>query len=65
MSLFTDLRFYVFTAVASAVSVWASHNPVWHDPAMWFLGVIGHAIGVSHAQANGNGNGSSVSPNGK
>ena len=47
MSLFTDLRFYVFTAVASAVSVWASHNPVWHDPALWLLGVIGHAIGAA------------------
>lgn len=47
MGIFGRLENYLYTAIASAVMVWASHNPVWHDPALWLLGVIGHAIGAS------------------
>ena len=51
MDIFKRLETYVYTAIASGVMVWASHNPTWHDPAIWLLGVIGHAIGAA-----GNGN---------
>lgn len=47
MGIFGRLETYLYTAIASVVMVWASHNPVWHDPALWLLGVIGHAIGAA------------------
>lgn len=59
MDIFKRLETYVYTAIAGGVMVWVSHNPIWHDPALWLLGVIGHAIGAAGNNDNGPG-GSSV-----
>ena len=53
MNIFKGLEFYIYSAAAAAVTVWASHHPMWHDPALWFMGVIGHAIGYQHHATNG------------
>lgn len=50
MSIFSQVEFWVYSAVASGVMTWAAHNPIWHDPAIWLMGVIGHAIGVANAK---------------
>ncbi len=52
MNIFKRLETYLYSGFAAAVTVWASHHPLYHDLALWFLGVIGTAIGVSHG-ANG------------
>lgn len=56
-AFFGSLETWIYTAVASGVMVWASHNPTWHDPAIWFLGVIGHALGIAHGKNVVGGNG--------
>lgn len=56
MNILKSVEFYAYSALASAVMVWAQHNPTWHDPAIWLMGVLGHAIGKAHAQG-GNGSG--------
>jgi len=48
VQIFKSLRFYLFTAVASAVMTFAAGHPgfIPHDLAVWLLGVVGHAIGA-------------------
>lgn len=55
MSILKSVEFYIYSAVASAVMVWASHNPMWHDPAIWLMGVLGHAIGFANAKNGADG----------
>lgn len=57
----SSLLYFAYTALAAGVTTWAAHNPVWHDPALWFLGVLGHAIGFTHAK-NGGSNGAAPGP---
>lgn len=49
------LTYFLYTAAASVVMTWAAHNPAWHDPALWLLGVLGHAIGYTHGSGNDSG----------
>jgi hypothetical protein len=52
VDIFTDVKFYLYTALAGVITVFASHHPVFHDPALWLLGVLGHAIGKSHGSSS-------------
>lgn len=56
MSIFKRLETYVYSGLVAVVSTWAAGHPAYHDIAIWFMGVIGTAIGVAHG-SNGNGNG--------
>lgn len=51
MTIFSQVEFWIYSAVASGVMTWAAHNPTWHDPAIWLMGVIGHAIGIANAKS--------------
>jgi hypothetical protein len=55
VKILKSVEFYLYTAVASGVMVWASHNPIWHDPALWLMGVLGHAIGFSSGKSGADG----------
>jgi hypothetical protein len=57
MSIFKSLETYVYTAVAGALLTATAHNPALHDLSVWFLGVLGHAIGVAQAKAMTGSNG--------
>lgn len=48
--LFKKIETYVYSAVGAAVMAWAAHHPMYHDIAVWFLGVLGTAIGVKHGE---------------
>lgn len=53
MNLFRNLETYIYTAAGAAVLTFTAHNPALHDLSIWFLGVLGHAIGVSTASNTG------------
>lgn len=52
MNLFRNLETYIYTAAGAALLTFTAHNPALHDLSIWFLGVLGHAIGVSSAKGS-------------
>lgn len=57
MNILKNLETYAYTAIGAALLAYTAHNPALHDVSIWFLGVLGHAIGVSGSNANVGGGG--------
>ena len=51
MNIFKSLETYIYTMIGAAVLTATAHNPALHDVSIWFLGVLGHAIGIANGKS--------------